>query len=74
MASEGTSDLTPFLTQPVWGWKEKEREKREEGKRELLEREALPSLYIFRRSDQRFQAEQEEEFILAARASHQDQS
>ena len=46
-----------------------EREKREKKK---VEREALPSLYIFRRSDQRFLVDQEEKCFTAQRVSSRD--
>ena len=50
------------------------RKKREEEKERFLERETPPSLYISRKSDRRFQAEQEEECNLTARALHRDRS
>ena len=40
----------------------------------VLEREVLLSLYVSRRSDRRFQAEQEGKFILTARASCRDRN
>ena len=47
--------------------------KRAEKKEEEKERDSTFSL-ISRRSDRRFQVEQEEEFNLTARASHRDRS
>ena len=65
--------LSPSWTKQWDGRKEKSRKKEEEKKR-VLERETPPSLKISRRSDRRFQAKQDEEFILTARASHRDRS
>ena len=58
------------------GWeRERGREKREGDLKREFERERLDLLSkISRKSDQRFQAEQEEEFILTARTSHRDRN
>ena len=44
----------------------------ERGEKKKVEREALPSLKIFRRSDRRFPTKQEGKSFLATRASSRD--
>ena len=72
MASEKTT-LSPSWTKQWDGGKEKNRKERGIKIESFRERDSTFSL-ISRRSDRQFQAEQEEEFNLTARASHRDRS